>query len=88
MSGINILFFFSKLELVYAVSAVFQDQVSFFACLLLEKWIYPWQCQSYMSPEGLEKIFNDFSSSTFLIKTGIINLFDYIWGIWFISKNT
>ena len=34
-----------------------------------------------MSPEGLEKTFNYFSSSTFLIETGIINLFDYMWVI-------
>ena len=27
----------------------------FFACLLLEKWIYLWQYYSYLSPECLEK---------------------------------
>ena len=34
-----------------------------------------------MSPEGLEKTFIDFYNNTFLIETGIINLFHYIRGI-------
>ena len=33
------------------------------------------------------KTFIDFCNNTFPIETGIINLFHYIWGTWFIHKN-
>ena len=38
--------------------------------------------------ESLEKTSIDFSNKTFPIETGIVNVFHYIWGIWFIHKNT
>ena len=41
-----------------------------------------------LGPEGLEKIYTDFSNNTFPIDKVIINLFHYIWWIWFIHKNT
>ena len=31
---------------------------------------------------------NDFSNDTLPIDTGIINLFHYMWGVWFIHKNS
>ena len=67
--------FFSIFELVFAVSALFHDQLLFFCvssvgkmntCLIL---IVVFKSRSF------RKFFFDFSNNTFPIETGVINLF-------------
>ena len=67
--------FFSIFKLVFAVSALFHDQLLFFCmcsvgkmntCLTL---IVPFKSRSF------RKIFFDFFNNTFPIETGVINLF-------------
>ena len=74
--------FFSKFELVLAVSAFFHSQA------LFSVYVFGWNKEYILdniscslSPEGLEKAYSDFSNNTFPTDTGIINLLHYIWGI-------
>ena len=97
LSGINILIFFSKLELVFGVPALFHDRMLFFCMRSVEILNISFTILYDTSQYNISFAFQSrrfgkncywLSNNTFPIETGIINLFHYIWEIWFIHKNT
>ena len=83
-------FIFPKFELVFTLSVLFHDQVLYFLDVFCWKNkkinIYLTILVMFQSRMFRKRLIN-FSNNTFPIKTGIINLFHYIWEIWFAYKN-
>ena len=74
--------------MIFAVSALFHDLALFFCMSSAGKVNLSLTALVVFESRRFRKNRFDFSNRTFPIETWIINLFRYIWRIWFIDENT
>ena len=87
LSWINILNFFFKIWTGFCnVNIFLRPNVIFYCMSSVGKMNISLTILVLFESRRFRKNFFDFSNNTFPIQTGIINLFHYIWGIWFIHK--
>ena len=87
-SIISFITFFSKVELVFTVSAFFHEQMLFFVFVLCQnnEYILGNTSRIWVRVKKLRLI--DFSNNTFPIDAVVVNLNNYIWVVRFIHNNT
>ena len=87
-SIISFINFFSKVELVFTVSAFFHEQMLFFVFVLCQnnEYILGNTTRIWVRVKKLRLI--DFSNNTFPIDAVVVNLNNYIWVVRFIHNNT